>query len=385
MAVELREVKPSGAYGEILPDWSQLTFSQDLLNPGTLTFSYPIAGRNADILRHGVILTALVDGIEPDNGRFVFDQGTGSRIAEADGTIATFGCTSVLGQGSQMLLAPAVGSNFADEALFAFVDKTPGWLVRNVIDNTMSRANAKSAPPPWITHPITKFTHLVDSSNTTWPSTVDVTFKSGDSLTQVLEWVTENGFAEPIMRGKELYLYQPSKNGRNLATGSKPVVLQTGRDFLEATYETSSKEMVTSLLVLGENNSCVWVQDDAAIAANGYREGTLNVSNASTISTLMAAGQAYLNTRKIPRYSYTYSVSARYIEESQEELPRPFIDYQVGDSVLILDGLSTSVQRIRLMSATWPDARAATVNLSVNDFFEERDVEFERRLSRLGL
>lgn len=385
MAVELRQVTPDGDYGEILPDWSDLTFSQDLLNPGALTFNYPLDGRNAEVLRHNTVLTCLLDGQEPMNGRFTYSEGQGSRLGDSgEQNMASFGCSSTIDRFKNMLLAPAFGSVFADENMFDFKNKTAGWLVTNAINNAMSRGNQLSGnPQEWLTHPITTFDEVYDSAGKMWPTTYDVKFPPGTKVQGVFDWVVGRGFAEPQMVGKELRLYSPENNGRNLTTGSKPTVLQTGRDLIEATYQTTSKDLVNALLVLGDDNTCVWVYDQDSINQFGYREDTLTVGNASSVSTLTAAGNVYLSTRKIPRYSYTYSVGALYLE-SVSSVARPFIDYQVGDSILILDGVFTSVQRLRLLSATWPSSRSATVNLTVNDFFAERDVEFDRRITRLG-
>lgn len=385
MAIELRQITSGGTYGEILPDWSDLTFSQDLLEPGTLTFDYPIDGANAELLVHGIILAVLIDGFEPINGRFIYDEGKGSRVASSDDPISTYGCSGVLSLGARMSLSPAIGSTIFTEDLFQFLDKSPGYLVKQVLLNTFSRANALSSMPNWITYPVTAFSDTQDSAAVNWPTTVDVTYNAGDTLLDVLGWLTTNGFAEPYMDKRDLKLFIPANNGTDLSVGSNPTVLATGRDFEEATYQTTSKELINSLLVLGDDNSCAWVQDATSAAQYGYREGKMQVSNASQQSTLIAAGQAYLNLHKTPRWSYTYSVPALYLDEANVEASRPFVDFRVGDSVLIMDGLSSSVQRIRLMSATWPSSRSATVNLSVNDLFGERDVELERRLARLGI
>jgi hypothetical protein len=387
MAIELRQITNAGTYGEIFPDWSDLTFSQDLLEPGTLTFDYPIDGANSELLQHGAILAVLIDGVEPINGRFVYDEGKGSRVASSDDPISSYGCSGVLNLGSKMSLAPAIGSTVFTEDLFQFLDKTPGYLVNQVLLNTYSRANVLASMPSWITYPTTAFTDVNDSSGAAWPQTIDVTYQSGDSLLDVLTWLTTNGFAEPYMDKRDLKLFNPTNNGTNLSLGSNPTVFATGRDFEEATYQTTSKELINSLFVVGDNNACAWVQDAASAAQYGYREGKMTVSNATEQATLIAAGTAFLNLHKIPRWSYTYSVPALYLDETNEYHPshRPFVDFRVGDSVLIMDGLSSSVQRIRLMSATWPSSRSSTVNLSVNDLFGERDVELERRLSRLGI
>jgi hypothetical protein len=385
VAVELREITSQGTYGEILPDWSDLTFSQDLLNPGALTFGYPVNGRNARVLTHGATLTTLVDGEEPINSRFTYYEGEGARLGDAESSVVTYACTSTLSRATKMMLAPAFGSTVADADMFAYVAKTPGWLVRTAIEDSMSRARQRTGDyADWLDVPVRGFSDTLDSSGAAWPAVYDVTFPPTTTVQGVIDWLVQYGFAEAQMVGKELRLYCPSNNGRDLTSGTNPIALQTGRDFLEATYRTTSTDLVNALLVLGDNNACAWVYDTDSITTYGYREGALTVSNASQQATLIAAGNAFLTTRAIPRYSYTYSVSALYLERTNAN-PRPFIDYQVGDSVLILDGAATAVQRIRLLSAQWPDARASTVNLTVNDWLAERDVELDRRVSRLGL
>jgi hypothetical protein len=390
VAVELRQVLPDDTYGEILPDWSDLTFSQDLLNPGSLSFSYPVDGRNASVLNHGACLTTLLDGIEPINARFLFNEGSGSRLGDASAAVSTFGATSTLSRATKMLLGPAfldddgtpASSTVADT--FAYTDKTAGWLLRTAIENSMSRGRQLSATPQeWLEFPLATFTDDTDSSGEAWPETYDVTFNAGTTVQDVIDWLVNHGFAEAQMVGRELRLYHPSNNGRNLSVGSDPLVLQTGHDFIEASYQTTSLDLANALLVTGDDNACTWVYDQDSITRYGYREAVLQVPNATQQSTLIAAGQAYLSTRKDPRYSYTYSVSALYLEKTSNN-PRPFIDYQVGDSLLVLDGNATAVQRLRLLSATWPSARSATVNITVNDLLAERDVEFDRRLQRLG-
>jgi hypothetical protein len=164
MAIELRQITSVGAYGEIFPDWADLTFSQDLLEPGTLTFDYPIDGANAELLVHGVVLAVLIDGFEPINGRFVYDEGKGTRVAASEDPTASYGCSGVLSLGDRMSLSPAIGSTIFTEDLFQFLDKTPGYLVRQVLLNTFSRANVFGAMPNWVTYPITTFSDTQDSA-----------------------------------------------------------------------------------------------------------------------------------------------------------------------------------------------------------------------------
>jgi len=387
MGAQLRALDAAGNYSEELPDFADLTISQDLLDPGTLAFRYPAEGRHADLLTHGRQLAILIDGVEPKNGRYTYFEGDGSTtLGEAQPN--SYGCTSNMGRTDKLMLAPAYGSTVIDDELFNWTNLSPGSILISALSNAMSRANAHTgnAVSSWLVTPPTTFSATLDSSGTAWPATYDTKFGAGTTVKEVIEWLTTNGLAEAHMQGRELKLYRPDKNGTNLTLGAYPIVLQSGNDLSEASYQTKSTDLVTALLVLGDENACVWVYDIAAIAQYGYREGKIQVSNASTQATLTAAGTAWLNARKIPRWSYTYAVSALYLEQTPNRTqPRPFVDYQCGDSILILDGGATAVQRLRLLSATWPTAQSSIVALTVNDLLAERDILIDRQLSQLGL
>lgn len=414
MAVELRAINPLSStannadYGEILPDWSDLTFSQDLIDPGALTFTYPSLGRNADLLNHGTQLVLTLDGIEPNDARFTVNEASGQRLAESDNISATYACTSNRARAAQLILGPAVGSTATGALDFAYTSasgaqgpRTFGGLMISTLANSMSVTGntnnqrgggltGLSSPRTWLTYPITAFTSSADSSGASWGPTYEFTFKAGDTMQTVIDLLTQNGQAEATMYKKELRLYRPENHGANLTTGANPIVLQTGADFTEASYQETSRDLVNSVLITGGtltsgNSACVWVKDAASIAANGYREGTYNVSDITDINLLTQIGQKYLALNGVTRFSYTYGVSALYLESNYGR-PRPFIDYQAGDSILILDGGSpqAQTQRLRLLSATYPSAQSSAVGLTVNDFFAEQQVKFDRALAKAG-
>lgn len=386
MGVELRTIDSAGNWGEVLPDWSEMLFNQDLTTSSGLTFNYPRRGRNAGYLTHGQQFAIILDDFEPINARFTYFEDSGSNTP-GDGGSVQYGLKSNIARADKLMLAPAVGSTVADENMFAWVNKSAGNILLTALNNAMSRAAAFGSVGsivPWLTYPVPgPLSNTLDSSGFAWPATYDVTFQPGrTSVTSVIEWLRDAGFAECYMDGKVLKVLHPSRNGSDLTVGADPVVIQTGKDLTEATVQSSSLELTNALLVMGENNSCAWVSDAASVAAYGYREGTLDVGNASQQSTLLAAGNAALAIAKNPRYAYTYQMGAQYLDSSVNK--RPFVDYRVGDKVLIFDGPSPRVERIRMLSASWPNSSTPTVQVSVNDRFAEEAEEFDRRLKRLG-
>lgn len=399
VAVELRRVAADGSFDAILPDWSDLTFSQDF-DPGTLTFTYALSGRNASLFAHGLEVVTLLDGEEPADGRFFLTQGQGSNLAEQDASATRqYNLPCIRQRFDKLIIAPSLTSTVADPQAFAWTDKTPGDMVITAIDNAMSRASQLITPTTYITpdHPVSwldatmGFSATTDSAGVPWPDTYDYTPTPGDSVSDLLKWLSDNGFAYSRMQGHTLQLF--ANLGVNRSTGANPVVLASGKDFTDAAYQTDSTDLVNALMVIGDSTgsptgspAIAWVYDTDSIAQFGYREGKLSVSGISTQTMLKAAGNAYLSYMKLVRYSYTYTQSAQYLERATAASGtfRPFIDFSTGDTVLVMDGPSLIPERIRLLSASWPSASAASVALTVNDFFQEKQLEIEQRLSKLG-
>ena len=399
MAVELRRVAVDGSFDAILPDWSDLVFSQDF-DPGALSFTYAMTGRNANLLTHGAELVCLLDGIEPADARFYLTQADGANLPETDSSASrAYNLLSLRNRFNNLMVAPSTSSTVADQFAFDWTNKTPGQMVIDAIDNAMARAGGLITPsgPITVAHPVSwlnnamGFSPTTDSAGVAWPLYLDKTVDPGSSVADLLKWLSDNGFAYPRMQGHTLNLY--ANLGTDRTTGSNPVVLASGKDLLDASYQTDSSDLVNVLMVQGESTTSstgspviVWVHDDASIAQYGYREGQIQVTGLSTPLMLTRAGNAYLNLRKQVRYSYTYSQSASYLEQSTAASGtfRPFVDYAVGDTILFLDGNQFAADRVRLLSASWPSATTASVALTVNDFFADRSVELDIRVGRLG-
>lgn len=404
MAVELRTVESDGGPGEILPDWSDLTFSQDY-DPGALTFTYALLGANAQYLNHATELMVLLDGQEPADGRFFLNQSNGTNLDEQGGAQSrAYSCPSLRNLFDQLMIAPSLDSVVADPNAFAWTNRTPGWMLRTALDNALSRARqlitvganiTNDHPLFWLDVPFTSFSDTADSSGTPWPTTYDYTPAPGSKVSDLLGWMSTNGLAQVRMQGHTLQMFAPETFGVDRsADGPGQVALQTGNDFSDATYQTDSSGLINAVMVIGDDTAngpaIAWVYDRPSIAQFGYREGPLNVPGLSTQAMLKQAGNAYLSVMKTPRWSYTYSQSADYLEQRRVDgapAPsdkRPFLDYRVGDTIAVNDAGRWLGADVRMLSATWPSAQKASVQLTINDWFASREEKFNQRLARLG-
>lgn len=402
MAVELRQVADDGSFDAIFPDWSELSFNQDFA-PGSLSFTYATTGRNYGLFDHGTEVVLLLDGVETADARFMLIESSGSHLAEQD-LFATrqFNLNSLRSKFDQLLVAPAFGSTFSDPDAFNFVNVTPGQMVITAIDNAMARAGIRVTPTAYLSagHPVTwlnnamGFSPTVDSNGVAWPTHYDWDAGGYYTVTDVLNWLSDNGFAYPQMQGHTLNLY--ATLGTDLTTVAEPVVLATGRDFTDASYQDSSAELVNALLCIGDvpaipaggsSQACAWVYDQDSIDRYGYREATRSLPGLTTNAKLAQVGHNLLTWMARPRYSFTYGqgiTSGNGGGLLQANHTRPFLDFQVGDTILVLDGNAVLTERVRSLGANWPDAFNPSVSLTLNDWFTERQTEFDLRLSRLG-
>lgn len=121
----------------------------------------------------------------------------------------------------------------------------------------------------------------------------------------------------------------------------------------------------------------------------GYHEDILDVSDASNPATLKSIGENYLKRHLEPRYSKTYTMVDSLYDNSTGKplnIPKAFIDFQCGDSILILADGGSSVETVYAITCSYsnPSQESASIGLTLNDYFDSWAVKFDQRLKRLG-
>lgn len=355
-------------------DTSAVVVSQDMREPGTLSFSYPPNGSHSSLLVAPCEFVVLINGVEPINGRFSLEDQ--NQVLTAPQDLVSYVAMSNMFQFQSMIVAPAIGSSYDDAAAFEYTNKTMGWLIRNAIDNSLSR----NSNHPWLNQTAWTFDGVTDSSGAAWSQTFDVIWTSGQTVFEVIDWGIQLGLCEAYMYKDQLFVFQPTKAvGTDRSTTS---IFNLGDSITEYTIGKTLREVVNSLLVTGIDNVCTWVQDADSIAAYGYHESKLELSNVTQNTTMVTVGTAYLSLVKNPSMSYTLSVSQRLFDTDSPLLP--MVDYQVGDKIGIFDTQWHSL-RVRLISLTQNASNSYTVTLSLSDFKSEDSIEYAAHLARLGL
>ena len=400
MGVSLREVIPDGTgwgtLGEFLPDWKELEFGQDYSGAGSITFKYANDGANFDKLADGMFVTPVVDGNRTwYDSIYYVEELSGSRVPGPDAHITTFAGASLLGRLGKVRWMPAIGSEVMDNLAFTYNDYTPGEVIKAGVENYLSRArNQFGDPSHWLQD-------VYVAPDTHWFFRVDEVVEPTTSVQTIIEKYKELGIATARFVGFNLQTSHYDWYTKGLASDkTETVQFRVGLNLINAEYARSNKELYTAVLVRGAQdpfaqavegfevgNNCVWVTaSQEMINKWGYHETVYDVSEASNHDTLRAIGQVYLDSHIEPRYSMSYTIADNLVNSrTGEEIPTPkaLVDFQCGDLITVVDEGGASEQRVFAITMSYTNPEHANIAVTLNDFFQERDILFDQRLKRL--
>ncbi len=371
--VELILLDAGGRYRCPLPDVAGFTLTDVENSDGSVSFDYPTAGINFDALREHVddgvdaLLAVRFAGSSEWEMQAVLSECDGDDVADA-------AVWQFRGAWSEALLDEAVvypdpGSS---DGKVGFVDATPGQIVTELV----ARAQMRGA----LDIDTSTFSAETDSHGQPWPTDTisSPAFAPGDSSTylRVLQLLADAGLCEFEMRGRSLRLYRPGGRGFDRTVGT-PVVLQAGRDLLEASRRHTVRGSVTSLLVLGGDGDWTEVADDTALGRRGRRVEGATSQGSLTGGALRAYGRAKLVTAAAAQAERVHKLAL------VDGNPMPVRDFDVGDLVWS----DSDGQRRALRVAQWTltlNEQGLSGSVSLGDLIDDPLLKLARKLLGIG-
>lgn len=398
MSIVLREIIPDGSQwgtlGEILTDWSDLEFGQDLKDASSISFSYPKKGRHSNKIKSGMYVAPVVNGdYKWDNSYFYVRDDEGSLTAGTAKDSVKVAGISLRGRLDKVKWMPAFGSSYMDSNLFKYINVSPGTIIKAGVENYWSRAKSRfNSPVNWLVG-------VDEIALPSKPYKVDEIIEGNTSIQDMITKYQDLGIATAKFSGFKLvvYPYYGIVDRDSSLDKSSTVQLSVGVNLREGSYTTSVRDLVTSLLVIGgqdmmrvdssDSVAVLWVTAPAStIAELGYHEDTLTVSSAANPETLKAIGENYLSRYSKIRESRTYSLVDNLIEGSTGSalpLPKALTDFQCGDSISILTSRGVDVDVVYSLTFSCLSPNNVTLGITLGDYFDEWETTFEQRLKRL--
>lgn len=391
------DILDPGVYDDfkILPSWSDLSLSATPGKATTIAFTYPRSGTHAHMLISGARLRVTFnftnDGVnfhrvEPPNMVFVVEELSYNQD-NANSQVINISGSSTMGRFNKLLLAPAVGSTFIDEDIFTYQNQSIGQLVRNTLSAALTRS-----PHTDINF---TFTDLRDSFGNEWGLPIDAKFDAGAGFNDVLDWLSSLGFAYASMGFHKKWI--PSQDPNETFTSDMVLDSQSTNYalhlydrpiqgfgyrtyYLDENYEITVQyqeeftNVINQIFVTGEDGICEWVRREESIIAYGVREGKWSVSNAALHTTILQAGERYLDVYAYPRTSQTLELRFP---------PDGAILFYFPEFMF---GKSKEKHRLEMVSIRVSSSNhEPTLTVTIDNYFDRRKALLDQRLARLGI
>lgn len=248
----------------------------------------------------------------------------------------------------------------------------PGWNAGQVMTKLLAEATARGVTTAGA---ITKtWTSANDSAGVPWPNVVDRSFEIGTDLLYVLQQLSETSCDWRMLHDQSLKMQV--QIGVDRTTGSAPVILQPAKNVLDLDYEGDGSGIRTTLLV--HNDLALTETSDApAVAAEGRREGYLQIPDSQSDNTTNQVVQFALTQRKQAAESVT-------VEVRSTAGAKPFVDWTLGDWVLAPNDAGVMTKyRVRAITVGEQNGKIVYVP-ELSTVLEDAEARFNRWLKSIG-
>ena len=223
------------------------------------------------------------------------------------------------------------------------------------------------------------FSAKADSSGNAWPKwTGTLELNVGTSLLKVYQAFAEAGHLDMRTRERDLYAYP--QEAAMLRRRESQVVLRHGVDIAEAPDKSTMEGVAGEVLFLGEEGLNFNLTNPEAPTPWGVWEEAVVQSNVRT-----AAAGRLLARRALESASATRVERTRELVFSNEQGPKPLVNYLVGDYVSAPNSQDAlEPQRVMQITLTYDGQKGVVSgNLVLNDRFLEREIRNRRRTEQV--
>lgn len=350
----------------LLAEPTSWQMSVEFSDVGALQFEYPLNGANAsqiaELREIAVVNTSTTAEIK--NARYVI-TGIDRERAEVNGTIRV-SCRSILWRFETALAYPDGGVGSGSKRTFTTANG--GTILKTLIDAAQTRGALSG-----ITY---TFTNTTDSNSLSWLGSLSQEFAARTSILSVMRSLNDLGLAEVETLGRQLRACNTEGIGTDRTTGATPVVLRYGQNLTEAPERLSAERLAAVALVEGDDDLTVERTNATSLSTYGRLETSLTASGATSTAQVESLGDAYLTNLASPDRQLTVGLIVN------TDLPRPLIDFNVGDYVYT--ATSAGLERVRVRQLTLSmDAGALSATAVLGDRIFEAEIRFARRLAAL--
>lgn len=220
------------------------------------------------------------------------------------------------------------------------------------------------------------FTNTVDSAGVLWDKIITIYYELGMDVWTILENLTAQGVVDWRIQGRTLQLYNvDTVLAQDRTLEDPPVRLHLSRDVLEAPDEESIEEVVSSVLIRGDNGLTISEDNVSAPTPWGKWEGFISQGGVSDEGTARTLVQADLSRGSRTRGQYTRGLTFLNTQFY------PFVRFSPGDYV-IAPTFDETNEKVRVQQITITKGQNGVGgNVILNDRFIEAELRRSRRIT----
>lgn len=366
---ELRIINPATSLADIvLPSVETFTIAPMLNDVGTVQFTYPSNGVNADQIINDRDIEIYYNGTAQPKLRSTLEQISydDADIAEG-GSIRTYSCNMALSHLSRGIVYPPgwpTSSNPPDQT---FTAASAGGILGPLVSQAQSRGGLLEIDT-------SSFSDSLDSAGNPWDTTVTGKFTGSTDYLSLTQALVSYGLCDVVTDGYALNLYNFESYGNDLTIVEPPVIIRRGRDLTQSQVQRQTKGMSSVALVAGDNNVYVEVDSPRLGISIDRREIGTSQSGVTDPGTLTLLGQNFIGTidKELLGRANTLVFSG------EHKTPLPLDDFNLGDWVYI-DVNDGSLYRQKVIQ--WTVALASDGTLTGNCVC---DTIFQEKIARLN-
>lgn len=263
------------------------------------------------------------------------------------------------------------------EGKVQFVSRTPGYILRTVWNNAVTRGCLTG-------YTLFNNANLAtgDASSNAWPTSITLSFDPDVSLFAIINQLVQLGLIDYRWEGKTLKVWKPGVITTNVSPSIRFGHSAFGVDAAPETIDKSQR--ASHIFVVGEgglNTGNTWTYaTGGAVLAEGRREKSVRYDNvdSSTVAAILAAPLQTRGANDLTNTTRQFQLNSPISPSGALE---PFKFFQVGQFIDIQRSDWGSVPGSR--EWTWVNMRILSVNLLINGNGTQGHVVFGDKVDTL--
>lgn len=348
---------PDTGVRSALPEATIDSLSFEDSAPAAVSFTVANTSVGASLLDHLSVVILKANGVEVRDGRWLL-RGKGWNAGRKTQVKQFTGRSLLWDRLDFTVVQPGVRKLYSG--------KTPGFILNDLFLEAQARDVGYWDSFTWT------FDALKDSNGNAWPVAIgSLEYLPSAKYSDIVANLVDKGVIQISLQGNEIRATVPDTDGVN-----RSALLVVGQDVTDAPQQESSDNLLSDVVVLGDDSIAVVRANTETRAKYWREEGGISQGGTKDVGTLSIFGDVALSGGAEPKVQRTYALV---ITQARPFLP--LRDYVVGDWVRTQHADDTPAQSYRVKQIVLKQEKGHwSGTLVLNDKFLENEIRLTKKV-----